>query len=145
MGMQGRPLYKPDLVIITVVWAGIRFPFLTGAITAFIGGIVIDSLSGSPTGFHAILFCAIYILCSIYSTVLQLESLFAFFILVFCADLVVNVVMAFYLAIAGISEISAVLISAILVRVFLTSLLCMAIFPILNSLYISYSGFVGRA
>lgn len=55
--------YKPDLLLVGVVWAGLRLPFMTGLATSFVLGVVTDLLSGSPPGLFVLIYCLTFASC----------------------------------------------------------------------------------
>ncbi len=61
MGFLISPAYKPDLVLIVVVWASLRVSFPVGMIGVFIAGLFTDVFSGSPTGFFALIYSFIFV------------------------------------------------------------------------------------
>ncbi len=58
--------FKPDLMLIVVVWAASRIPLSAGAPFAFVAGMMMDLFSGSPTGLFAVFYCLVFV-CSGYA------------------------------------------------------------------------------
>jgi hypothetical protein len=55
--------YKPDLMLATVVWSSLRLPFAAGASYAFVTGLLVSALSGSPTALFSLVYCVVFSLC----------------------------------------------------------------------------------
>ncbi|MFH0823488.1 MAG: rod shape-determining protein MreD [Pseudomonadota bacterium] len=55
--------YKPDIFMVLVIWAGLTTEFRSGLGLAFLGGLAMDLLSGSPIGLLALIYTASALLC----------------------------------------------------------------------------------
>ncbi|MCX5909855.1 MAG: rod shape-determining protein MreD [Deltaproteobacteria bacterium] len=53
-------LIKPDLMLVVVTYWGITCPFLPGSLLTFWGGLLMDSLSGSPFGIFMVIYLGIF-------------------------------------------------------------------------------------
>lgn len=80
--------YKPDLMLIFVVWTSLRIPFITGVCFAFAAGFVTDLFSGSPTGLYAVIYCLAFIETGYVSGILRIQGYLA------CAVLILGVCLA---------------------------------------------------
>ncbi len=78
--------YKPDLMLIAVVWAALNSTFLPGICFSFLGGLLVDMLSGSPTGMFALIYSLIFVTCGYLNEVLSVEGPTAIFMLVLGAS-----------------------------------------------------------
>ena len=83
MGFVVPVEYKPDLVLILVVWAGLRITFLSGVCFAFAIGIFVDLLSGSPTGLFALIYCLVFVSCVQFDATFDIKRPLSRTILVF--------------------------------------------------------------
>jgi rod shape-determining protein MreD len=63
LGFLMASQYKPDLLIALVVWATLRLETSPGLCAAFIIGLLVDVLSGSPLGLFAVLYSFVFIVC----------------------------------------------------------------------------------
>lgn len=50
---------QPDLVLVVVVFVANKNGMMTGQVTGFVGGVVLDSIGLAPLGFHAIAYAVI--------------------------------------------------------------------------------------
>jgi rod shape-determining protein MreD len=74
LGFVVPSAYKPDLFLVLVVWSSLRVPFLAGVGTAFLGGLSVDLLSGSPAGLFAVIYCSTFIACGFLNSVFQMDT-----------------------------------------------------------------------
>jgi len=68
------PAYKPDLMLVLVVWTGQRLPFVTGVLFAFVTGVAVDTLSGSPPGLFGLAYALVYVACGYLGGVVRIEG-----------------------------------------------------------------------
>jgi len=89
------PEYKPDLMLILVIWASLRTPFVTGICFSFVAGLLTDLFSGSPTGLFAVIYCFAFIAAGYTNGILSIERYSARAVLVFGACLASGTVVVF--------------------------------------------------
>ncbi|MCA1961743.1 MAG: rod shape-determining protein MreD [Desulfomonile sp.] len=66
--------YKPDLMLVLIVWAGLRLPFAMGAAFAFVAGVGVDTLSGSPLGLFGLIYALVCVACGYLGGVVRIEG-----------------------------------------------------------------------
>ena len=69
---------KPDLMILLVIFLGISFPLLPGALLVLFCGLLYDTFSGGVFGFCAFIFLSIFFSIKILAKFLILGDTFAF-------------------------------------------------------------------
>jgi len=74
MAFLASSAYKPDLMLVLVVWAGLRLPFVTGVLFAFVGGVVVDTLSGSPPGLFGLAYSLVFVACGYLGGIVRIEG-----------------------------------------------------------------------
>ena len=79
--------YKPDAMLILVIWASQRISFGRGICFSFLAGAAVDILSASPTGLFALIYCLIFVSSGYLHDILRVDNVAARFVLVFGASL----------------------------------------------------------
>ncbi len=62
LGLQMPAAYKPDLMMVTVVWSSLRVRYAAGAGYAFVAGLLVSVFSGAPTGLFSLVYCLVFAL-----------------------------------------------------------------------------------
>lgn len=79
--------YKPDLILILVVWAGLRMTPAAGILFAFVSGILVDFLSGSPAGLFALIYCLVFVCCGYVNANFDMQTLLGYLLTLFVATI----------------------------------------------------------
>lgn len=74
MAFLVSPDYKPDLMLVLVVWAGLRLPFGGGVLFAFFAGVIMDTLSGSPPGLFGLVYSVLFVVCGYLGGIVRIEG-----------------------------------------------------------------------
>jgi rod shape-determining protein MreD len=135
--------YKPDLILVLVAWGSLRMPFTVAAGFAFLAGILIDLLSGSPMGLFAIIYCAIFVMCGYCQATLQLEGPVAQGLVIFCLTLISGAVALLTRWIAGPVEFGWHAAQWIMLKSLFTGFASAILLPLLDRLRKGYIRLVG--
>jgi rod shape-determining protein MreD len=143
MGFLLPNAYKPDLFLVLVFWSSLRLPFLAGVGTAFVGGLLVDLLSGAPVGLFAVIYCSIFIACGSLNSVFQTDTLAGRVVTVFAATLTsAGTVLLVRMLTATVSMGSNSLLWFV-EKAAITALSCLLFFPIMDRFRMAYVGLVG--
>lgn len=66
--------YKPDLMVVAVIWASLRIRLEIGMAFAFGGGMLMDMFSGAPAGLFVVIYCITFVVCAALNTTLSLDQ-----------------------------------------------------------------------
>ncbi len=66
--------YKPDLVLVLVIWAAFRLAFLHGLFFSFFAGLAVDHLSGAPPGLFTVLYSLVFVCCGSLGSTVRTEE-----------------------------------------------------------------------
>ncbi len=137
--------YKPDLMMIMVVWASLRTDFLPGALFSFLGGALIDATSGSPSGLFPIIYCMAFIVCGFYNALLQMDSPPGRIVAIFGFSAVSSILALALRYFTGPVQVSFMVLIWVLLRSLFTGLASVVVFPMLDKLFRGYVRLVGAA
>ena len=135
--------YKPDLILIFIVWASTRIQFLAAVGLAFFGGLVVDLFSGSPSGLFSITYCVMILTIGYMDSKFQVESNSAKAIMVFVSSLAVGCIIMIMRRAAGPVEFVWSVGQWIIFKSGITGLVSLMIFPALDTIWSGYSRLVG--
>lgn len=74
---------KPDMVLVIVVWVALRLAFNEGVLLAFCAGLLMDNLSGAPTGLFAFVYCLSFLAIAYLNSTADLDAGLARFLMSF--------------------------------------------------------------
>ncbi len=137
-------MYKPDLMLVLVVWLSLRVSFTRGIVFAFCAGIVMDNLSGSPTGLSILVYCTVHLTVGYLHGTFRIDSLAGWAGTVFMAVWVQGVVVLAARLIGGPVEFGPVAAKWIVLKSLITSLAALAAIPILDRLRPEPTEITGR-
>lgn len=100
------PYFKPELLLLLILYLCITESFIRGALLAWGIGLLLDASGGNHFGLHAMLYLVLFIVGRRVVHALNAESPLLLLILVFCGSLVTNVLLMFFGSFAGLSEMS---------------------------------------
>jgi rod shape-determining protein MreD len=143
LGFVLSAAYKPDLILIVVLWAGLRTNPIPGMFFAFSLGILADLLSGSPTGLFAVIYCVVYVVCGFLNATLDIDrpavrSAAAFGACLLAAAAVV--IMRWLSGPVGFGKEAAQWVFA---KSLITGLACLIVFPVVDRFWMGYCRIVG--
>jgi rod shape-determining protein MreD len=73
IGLLIPAAYKPDVMLILVVWASLRLTRGIGMSFAFVAGLLMDILSGSPMGLFALIYCVCFVMCDVANSTFDID------------------------------------------------------------------------
>ncbi|MDQ7783220.1 MAG: rod shape-determining protein MreD [Desulfomonilaceae bacterium] len=136
--------YKPDIMLILVVWAGIRLEAVPGIVLAFFGGIVVDIFSGSPTGLFALVYCLTFVASGSANSTFDIDTPVGRALVVFVAALLTGVFVVLTRWFAGPLGAGTYAVPAALAKSLITGLTSLAVFPLLDRSWAGYEKLVGE-
>ncbi|MBI4963932.1 MAG: rod shape-determining protein MreD [Desulfomonile tiedjei] len=144
LGFLVPSAYKPDLILALVVWAGLRVTFVPGVGFAFLVGLVMDTLSGSPAGLFALVYCLAFVASGYVDSVVPIDDPVGWAVTVFLASAVAGFLVLMTRWLAGPVEFSAHTFVWILVRSLVTAGAAVAAFLCLDKIWAGYSRIIGE-
>ncbi|AFM26360.1 rod shape-determining protein MreD [Desulfomonile tiedjei] len=139
------PEYRPDLMLIVIVWCGYRLSFITGAPAAFGTGLLVDLFSGSPTGLFSTMYCLFILLLGYLDSRFHLDSIPAKAVMILGATLVTGfMVFALRRASAPV-EFGAHALEWITIRSIITAGIAVPVLSFLDTAWSGYSRLVGAS
>ncbi len=135
--------YKPDVILILVGWASLRMPFSVAAGFAFVAGILVDLLSGSPIGLFAIIYCLVFLSYGYSHATFHLEGLAAQAVLIFILTLASGGVVLFMRFLGGPVGFGWNAAQWFLLKSLFTGLASVLVFPLVDRLRAGYTRLVG--
>jgi len=135
--------YKPDLILILVVWASLRLTFVTGVEFAFAGGMVVDLLSGSPIGLFAIIYCMLFVACGFLHSTFQIDDLSGRAVTVFGSTLAAGCIVFFLRCLSGPFELGWEAPRWILLKSVIGAAASLVVFLVVDRVWAGYSRLVG--
>ncbi|MFH1116217.1 MAG: rod shape-determining protein MreD [Pseudomonadota bacterium] len=144
VGIVVPPAYKPDIMLILVVWVSLRPSMIGGIAFAFAGGILVDLFSGSPTGLFALVYCLIFVASGSANSTFEMNRPIARALVVFASAMGSGgaVVLARWLA--GPIDAGIHTPTVILEKSVITALASFIVFPILDGSWAGYAKQVGE-
>ncbi len=136
---------KPDLVLVTVVWAGVRVDLTSGSIYAFVIGIVMDTFSGSYNGLSSIIYCSAFVVSSFYHGVFMVDTALGSLFSMFIAALISGILNGIVLLTFDSVSFSPIMVLWILTKTFLTTIASLLVFPVVDNMYKTYTKILGIA
>jgi rod shape-determining protein MreD len=135
--------YKPDLFLVLVIWGSLRLPFIAGVGLAFVGGMCVDLLSGSPAGLFAVTYCSIFVVCGYLNTVFQIDTLGGRAVTTFGAAMASAGIVFLARALTGPADLGWNTLEWVLLKSSFTSLSSLVLFPSMDQARMVYSKLVG--
>jgi len=136
--------YKPDIMLILVVWASLRFAAAAGITVAFVGGILVDFMSGAPTGLFALVYCFTFVASSSANSTFEINSPLGRALVIFAATFVSGGVVVLTSLLAGPVSVGVHTLLSILVKSMITAVASFIVFPILDKSWAGYGRLVGE-
>lgn len=127
--------YKPDLLIAFVVWVTFRLETSPGLCAAFIIGLFVDVLSGSPLGLFAILYSLVLIVCRQLNATFHIDGYVGRGAMVGGSVLVIGIVILISRYITGLSSFSWNSIIWIFGKSAISGIIGILVMAIVDSLY----------
>jgi len=135
--------HKPDLVLVLVVWVSLRMTLVSGMTFTFIAGILMDTLSGSPTGLFALVYCIVFVSCNYLNATFEIDGLWGRAIAVCIASLFGAVVVLLTRWSGGPVGFGFDVVRWVLLKSIITGLASMVMIPLMDRFWGGYSRVVG--
>lgn len=135
--------YKPDLVLILVLWTALRADVPTGMGFAFLGGTVVDLLSGSPTGLFALIYCVIFVACWSLNSTFEIDRPTGRIVTASGATLLAAGAVLLTRRLAGPVGIGAQTFHMIIARSIIAGIVCLVAIPLLDRMWMGYTKWIG--
>lgn len=90
----GLDSFRPDLVLVLVVYLGLKEHSIGGALGAFLIGYLLDTFSGSPVGTNALAMSIVFLFCYLASRRLWTDSVVSATLVVFLGCVLKSSVLA---------------------------------------------------
>ncbi len=136
------PSWKPDLMILFVIYVGLSFPLYSGAFLVAFCGFLYDTFSGSPWGLFLFVYLSLFFFLRLLAKILILGETLAFRIGLVSLSILLQALLLIFLPwILGISgNLSGARILWIPPTIVTTSLLCWPFFHLFKKLDIPPEG-----
>jgi len=134
---------KPDVVSIIVLWSALRLGFNEGLFLAFSAGLLMDNLSGSPTGLFAFVYCLSFLLAAYMNANADLESHLARFMVSFVLCISQGAVILMSRALAGPIGLGPHLARSLILKAFLTGIGAVFVIPLMDRFWMRRTKFTG--
>jgi len=144
MGFIVPAAYKPDLILALVVWAGLRATYLPGVGFAFIIGICVDKLSGSPTGLFPLIYCLAFVASGYVHSVVPIDDPVGWAVTVLLACAAAGCLVLIMRWLAGPVGLGLNTVVWMVVKSLATGGAAVAIFPCLDKAWAGYSRIIGE-
>jgi rod shape-determining protein MreD len=139
------PNFRPDFMLILVVWASLRSSFTIGMVFSFVAGILTDMLSGSPLGLFALMYFMVFLAGEYIQSTIEIDTPLGRAAMVLAAVWVVGIAVLAMRWITGPTEMSWPPVGFILLRSVVTAAAGFVVIPILNGSQSRYLRLVGEA
>lgn len=136
-------IYKPDLMVVMVVWVSVRMSFTAGIIFSFAAGMLMDLLSGSPTGLYAVLYTMIFVLCGYLNATFHVDGPLGRSALSAAAVIFVGVVALLTRRSAGPFEVGPNIVGSIVLKAACTGAAGALLFPLVDRSWGGYLRLLG--
>lgn len=137
------PAYKPDLMLVLVVWAGLRLPFVGGVVCAFVVGVVVDLLSGSPPGLFGLVYSLVFVVCRHLGGIVRLDGFAGRAILVLCAALWAGIAVLLARLFRGPVGFGWHVVAWITTKSIITAVAAVVLFPCIDWAWLAFSRLLG--
>lgn len=135
--------YKPDLMLVTVIWASLRVRLEAGMGFAFCSGLVMDFLSGSPAGLFALIYSVSFVVCGFLNATFVIDRPAGRMLAAWMATMVAGVAVIVIGWISGPIEVGIPTVVQIVAKSTTTGLACLVVFPVLDKMRTGYSRLIG--
>lgn len=144
MGFIISAAYKPELTLALVVWAGLRATYLSGVGFAFIIGLCVDTLSGSPTGLFGLVYCLAFVASGYVDSVVPIDDPAGWAVTVFITCTCAGCLVLMMRWLAGPVGFGVLAVAWIVVKSLVTGAAAVALFPFLDKAWAGYLRIVGE-
>ncbi len=136
--------YKPDLMLILVLWASLRIKFVAGAAFAFVAGAAVDLLSGSPLGLFATFYCLLFVTCGFLDSTFRIDDFSGRSVAVFASTLVAGGIVFLARWLSGPFEWDWGASQWLLLKSLIAAMASLLVFPFVDRMWAGYSRLVGE-
>ncbi len=135
--------YRPDLLLIVVIWSSMRISFRSAAVSAFFLGFLVDLLSGSPQGFFSTIYCLVLVLCGYTNSLIETDTYSGRFLMALVSVFFAGVAVVGARWSMGEEFISLHLLNLLLIKALITGVFALLIFPLLDTVRSAYQRLIG--
>jgi rod shape-determining protein MreD len=136
--------YKPDLILILILWASFRMRFVTGVCFAFAAGAAVDMLSGSPLGLFATIYCLLFVACGFLDSTFRIDDLSGKAVTVFGSTLAIGGIVFLVRWLSSPFEWAWSASQWVLLKSLIAAMASLIVFPAIDRLWAGYSRLVGE-
>lgn len=136
--------FKPDFILILVVWAGLRLPAVSGLSFAFVAGLTVGLLSGALPGLFALIYCLLVVACGNLNARVDIDNFLGRAWTIFGATLASAAAVLLARWTEGPVDFGKHALGWILMKSCVTALVSLAVFPLVEWLWAGYSRLVGE-
>lgn len=136
--------FKPDLILILVVWAGLRVPLISGLGFAFVAGTVTGLLSGAPPGFFALIYSLVLVVCGNLNARVHIDNIIGRSWTIFGATLASGGAVLLARWSESDLDLGRHAVGWIFMKSLVTALVSLALFPFLEWFWSGYSRMAGE-
>jgi rod shape-determining protein MreD len=134
---------KPDLMLVAVGWAGLRATYSVGVTFAFVAGLAVDVMSGSPLGLFGLIYCLVFCGYAYVHAVFPLDDYVGWATTIFGAALISAVVVLSARWLHGPMGFGWHAAAWVLLKSLSTAVLSLVMFPCMDGLWAGVSRFAG--
>ncbi|MFC1834545.1 rod shape-determining protein MreD [Thermodesulfobacteriota bacterium] len=135
--------YKPDLMLILVIWAALRLTLVRGLGVGLVTGIIVDLLSGAPVGLFALTYCLILVSCNYLDAMFHIDGPVGRASLVLGAMIVTGAAVLLLRWLHGPVGVGWDSLGWIALKSMITAIASVLCFPLLERAYLRYERLVG--
>lgn len=137
--------FKPDLLLVVVVWAGLRLPLVSGLGFACAAGILMGLLSGAPPGLFALVYSLVLVTGVNLNARVHLDNMIGRACTIFGATLATAGAILLVRWSEGPLDFGRHAAGWIFMKSFMTALVSLVLFPLVDRLWVRYARLVGVA
>jgi rod shape-determining protein MreD len=135
--------YKPDLMLVIVIWASLRVRLQVGMVFAFCSGLVMDFLSGSSTGVFALIYSVCFVACGFFNAPFAVDRPAGRMVAASIATVLAGAAVLFMRWASGPVDVASHVAVWIAAKSLTTGLACLVAFPVMDRMWAGYLRFTG--
>ena len=135
--------YKPDLMLVAVIWASLRVRLEAGMGFAFCSGLVMDFLSGAPTGLFALIYSVSFVACGFLNSTFVIDRAGGRMLAAWMATMIAGIAVMVMNWISGPIELGTANVLPLVAKSTTTGLACLLLFPVLDKMHNGFSRLIG--
>jgi len=142
-GFLVRGACKPEVMMILVVWASLRTSFLKGAVFAFLSGLCVDLLSGSPIGLCALIYTILFVVCGYLHATFDIDYPAGRAFTILLASLAVGWAVMLMRWVDAPPGFGWQAVSWVMLKSLTTAVAALVVFPVMDRIWTGLSGVIG--